>query len=318
MNKNIRSYVKADLNDLEALIKIALQPDKSIVSNESFDLYITGGKKLRPILSILVGKLGATEHRSSILHTAASLELIHMASLVHDDIIDDSNLRRNRKTTYYKHGYFQAINTGNYLISSAIRLVSDIHDPKFHQSYSSMIKKIVAGELFQFDTQFDDSQTIDDYYEKIYKKTALLIMLSIELSAYAGHISDEKRKKLTDFGYNIGMSFQIIDDCLDYTATKKTLGKPSFSDLENGHYTLPVLLLRDKDSHFKEMLHVYSKDQSSKEELIEYLLNSDAIESSKRVSDEFLDKALINIEDIEEPIKRYLTEMVEKLRTRLN
>ncbi|CAD2075664.1 polyprenyl synthetase family protein [Phocicoccus pinnipedialis] len=318
MNKSIRAFVKTDLKEVEALIKLALQPNKSIVSNESFDLYITGGKKLRPILSILVGKLGQPEYRSSILHTAASLELIHMASLVHDDIIDDSNLRRNRKTTYYKHGYFQAINTGNYLISSAIRLVSDIHDPKFHKTYSTMIKKIVTGELFQFDTQFDDTQTIEDYYEKIYKKTALLIMLSIELSAYAAHISDVTRKNLTEFGYNIGMSFQIIDDCLDYTASKKTLGKPSFSDLSNGHYTLPVLLLRDTDSEFKEMLKTYSREQSGKDELIKYLLDSKAIEASKRVSNEFLDNALVNIIEIDEPIKQYLIEMVEKLRTRLN
>lgn len=318
MRKSFRSFIKNDLKEVEALIKVALQPDESIVSNESFDLYVTGGKKLRPTLSLLVGKLGAPEHYSSVLHTAASLELIHMASLVHDDIIDDSSLRRNRETTYYKHGYFQAINTGNYLISTSIRLVSDIHNPVFHKNYSTMIKKIVTGELFQFDTQFDDTQRLEDYYEKIYKKTALLIMLSIELGAYAAHLDDTTRNNLTQFGYHVGMSFQIIDDCLDFIGTKKSLGKPSYTDLENGHYTLPVLLLRDRDETFREMLRLYTKEQTNKEELINYLLNTDAIDWAKDISDTYLDKALLDIEDIKAPIKEYFIELIEKLRTRLN
>lgn len=318
MTKPFKSFIKPDLKKIEAYIKKNLDPGTSIVNDESFNLYVTGGKKLRPSLALLVGKLGDKDKYNDLIKTAASLELIHMASLVHDDIIDDSETRRKRKTTFYKYGYFQAVNTGNFLISSAIEAVSHIEHQEFHDTYALAMRQIVEGELFQFDTQFDDMQTIDNYLDKIYKKTALLIVLSIKLGAFATNVDRKVLKSLIEYGYNVGMSFQIIDDYLDFTASEKILGKPKFSDLKNGHYTLPVLLLRNKDSTFRSMLKKYSKHRANSEELSKYILESNAIQESKAISNKYLDDALQNVTDIESPIKEYLVEVVEKLRDRLN
>src|SRR5699024_5525644 len=232
-----------------------------------------GGKKIRPTFNLLVSKLGNPDKYDDIIKTSASLELIHMASLVHDDIIDDSRLRRGDLSVYYKHGYLQAVNTGNYLLSTSLLLVSSIEHRAFHEIYSHAVKDIVSGELFQFDHQFNADQTLDDYYEKIYHKTTLLIELSIRMGAYAAEVSDHTTEALMKYGHHIGMSFQIIDDCLDFIGDEKQLGKPKFSDLDNGHYTLPVLLLRDRDAAFKDKLTAYKNDHSLLSSLIDDLMN---------------------------------------------
>lgn len=307
-----------ELSLVKKIVKSELQPNGIIANDKSFELFSSGGKKLRPMFTILTGKLGELERYDDVLKTSASLELLHMASLVHDDIIDDSKLRRGKPTVYYEHGYLQAVNTGNYLLSSALLIVSQINSHKFHQAYSAGIQEIVRGELIQFDTQFDAQQTLDDYYKKIYRKTALLIVLSIELGGYASHLDEETINKLKTYGRHIGMSFQIIDDCLDFTGSERTLGKPNFSDIKNGHYTLPVLLLRDKDPVFKEMLEKFSKDKQNAEALIAYILKTDSVDRALAISTSYIETAVAEIESIDSPIKQYFIDISNLLKNRRN
>lgn len=316
--KPLKKFMSGELNRVKKIVKSSLKPNGTIVNDMSFQLYNSGGKKLRPMFTILAGKLGDTAHYEDVLKTSASLELLHMATLVHDDIIDDSALRRGKPTVFYEHGYFQAINTGNYLLSSALQIVSKINNPKFHETYSSGIREIVQGELIQFDTQFDARQSLDEYYRKIYRKTALLIVLSIELGGYAAELNDKLMQHLSTYGYHIGMSFQIIDDCLDFTGSTSTLGKPNYSDIKNGHYTLPVLLLRDSDAEFKKMLEEFSETKENPEQLIQYILNTDALDRALEVSTEHLNAALAETEHIDAPIKQYFIEIADMLKNRRN
>lgn len=313
-----KEFLASDFDEVNLLIKESLNPNGIIVNDSSYDLFQSGGKKIRPTFTLLVGRLGDRSNHSDVIRVGASLELLHMASLVHDDIIDDSKLRRGRDTVYYNRGYLQAVNTGNYLLSTSLELVSTIEQRELHEAFSIAMRDIVIGELFQFDHQFNVEQTLDDYYKKIYRKTALLIELSIKMGAYAANVSDEKFSALLKYGYHIGMSFQIIDDCLDFTGDEKHLGKPKFSDLENGHYTLPVLLLRDSDHSFKEKLRTYKDDRSVLGSLIEDLLSSNTIEESIQISTEHIEVAKASISDIEEPIRTYLIQIAEKLANRLN
>lgn len=316
--KSLKKFMAGELSLVKKIVKDELKPNGTVVNDESFELFNSGGKKLRPMFTILSGKLGELERYEDVLKTSASLELLHMASLVHDDIIDDSELRRGKPTVYHQHGYFQAVNTGNYLLSSALQIVSKIDSVKFHQAYSAGIKEIVQGEMIQFDKQFDAHQTYDDYYRKIYRKTALLILLSIELGGYASHLDEETMSKLTTYGYHIGMSFQIIDDCLDFTGNERTLGKPNFSDIKNGHYTLPVLLLRDSDPEFKTMLERFSNDKENAAELIDYILNTDSVDRSLEISTSHIDSAVAAVDSIESPIKQYFLEIATMLKNRRN
>lgn len=316
--KPLRKFMTGELSLVKKIVKNELKPNGTIANDKSFELFSSGGKKLRPMFTILTGKLGGSEHYDDVLKTSASLELLHMASLVHDDIIDDSELRRGKPTVYHQHGYFQAVNTGNYLLSSALLVVSKINSPEFHLAYSSGIQEIVKGELIQFDTQFDARQTLDDYYQKIYRKTALLIVLSIELGGYASHLDEETMEKLKLYGKHIGMSFQIIDDCLDFTGSERTLGKPKFSDIKNGHYTLPVLLLRDSDAQFKSMLEQHSKDKNDADKLIDYLLKTDSVDRALEISTAHIESAVAAIESIDSPIKQYFIDISNLLKNRRN
>lgn len=316
--KTVKQYLASDFEAVTGIIKEHLNPNEVLVNDKSYELFISGGKKIRPTFTLLVGKLGESGKFPDVLKVSASLELIHMASLVHDDIIDNSELRRGRATVYYEHGYLQAINTGNYLLSTSLSLVSTIEHRALHESFSKAIRDIIDGELFQLDHQFNAHQTMDDYYRKIYRKTALLIELSIKMGAYASNVDQRTLDVLLDYGYHIGMSFQIIDDCLDFIGNEKTLGKPKFSDLENGHYTLPVLILRNEDPDFRRQLEAFDGEEEQLEELIEGLLRSDAIDQAISISNSHIREALAAIEGIEEPIRKYLQEIAEKLSNRLN
>lgn len=316
--KTAREYLNQEFEDVKQLIKRSLNPNGITVNDSSYELFESGGKKIRPTFTLLVGKLGNPDKYDDVIKTSASLELIHMASLVHDDIIDDSRLRRGEQTVYYKYGYLQAVNTGNYLLSTSLLLVSNIEHKAFHEAFSFAVKDIVSGELFQFDHQFNAEQSLDDYYEKIYHKTTLLIELSIKMGAYAAEVPEDTTKALLKYGYHIGMSFQIIDDCLDFIGEEEKLGKPKFSDLDNGHYTLPVLLLRNQNAEFKGKLTAYKNDHSLLNSLIDDLLNADTIEKSIEISNSHIEQAVEAIEDIDEPIRNYLMQITEKLSNRLN
>ena len=310
-----KEFLASDFEEVKELIKESLDPNGIIVNDSSYELFQYGGKKIRPTFTLLVGRLGDRRLHDDVIRAGASLELLHM---VHDDIIDNSTLRRGRDTVYYQHGYLQAVNTGNYLLSTSLELVSTIEHEKLHDAFSAAMKDIVSGELFQFDQQFNAEQTLDDYYKKIYRKTALLIELSIEMGAYAARVTDEELDSLLKYGYHIGMSFQIIDDCLDFTGDEKNLGKPKFSDLENGHYTLPVLLLKDSDPLFKQKLSDFREDRRIRESLIRELLSSDAIGESIRISGGHIEEAKTAVKDINEPIRTYLLQIAEKLANSLN
>lgn len=314
---SLKKYLAPDFIKVDRLIRKSLEPSGVLSNDLGLKLYKSGGKKIRPTLSILAGRLGNPDKMDDVYKVSASLELLHMATLVHDDIIDDSKLRRGRPTAYYDYGYFQAVTTGNLLLSTAVHIVSDIEHPEFHTTYSEAIEQIVSGELLQFNHQFNSRQSYDDYYKKIYRKTALLIVLSVRLGSYASHLDEETMENLTAFANHIGLSFQIIDDILDFTGDEAALGKPKFSDLANGHYTLPVLLLRDEDERFSRNLDDFKENPGLLDDLIEQILDSNALEEAMQISTRHYDKAISHLSGIREPVRGYLLEIAEKLEKRL-
>lgn len=315
---SVNEFLAHDFQNVQQIIEKEISPDAVAVKQKSFELFQNGGKKIRPTFTLLVGKLGCAFYQQDIYRTAASLELIHMATLVHDDIIDNSELRRGRATVYYERGYHQAVFTGNFLLSTALKLVSHIDNKEFHNVYAETIQTIVKGELTQFDQQFNARITLDDYYEKTYRKTALLIETSVVLGALASHLPDALTKQLKTYAYHIGMSFQIIDDCLDFTGDEALLGKPKYSDMKNGHYTLPVILLRDKNPEFAAMLDTYSRDKTEPDVLINMILASDSIDQAIDKSADHIAKAIQATDGINEEIRFYLVDMADKLQKRIS
>lgn len=145
-----------------------------------------------------------------------------------------------------------AILTGNFLLALGLEHLSEIRDNRIHHIISNSIVNVGLGELFQFQDRFNSEQSITNYLRRINRKTALLIQLATEVGAITSEANDETIRKLKMIGHYIGMSFQIVDDILDFTSTEKKLGKPVGSDLMNGHITLPVLLEMKKIRHLRK------------------------------------------------------------------
>jgi heptaprenyl diphosphate synthase len=202
--------------------------------------FLTGtGKKLRPILVLLSGRIG--RYRADrIVPLAAALELVHMASLLHDDVIDSSDTRRGEVTVNAKWGNQIAVLLGDFFYAKALNLVGDL-DKEGFLAISQVINTLTEGEFEQLSHQFNTALTEDDYLQRIEKKTAGFIATCCKLGALYSEASEDVVSLLTRYGYNLGMAYQIRDDILDFIADDQVAGKPIGNDIAQGIITLPVI-----------------------------------------------------------------------------
>lgn len=290
--KLMYSYLDSDINIVEKELENRIQTDSSLLRQASLHTLQAGGKRLRPVFVLLAGKFGNYDI-NVIKNVAVALELIHMASLVHDDVIDDADLRRGKPTIKSKWDNRIAMYTGDYIFALAIELMTKIENPLAHKILSKAIVELCIGEIEQIKDKYNFDQDIKNYLRRIKRKTALLIAVSCQLGAIAAGVDEKIHKKLYRFGYYVGMSFQITDDVLDFTATEKELGKPAGSDLIQGNITLPVLFAMENNTYRQKINAVHENmNKSDLAEVIQLIKGSDAIERSLAVSDKYLDKAI--------------------------
>lgn len=296
--KMMYSFLNSDINIVEKELEDTIQTESLLLRQASLHLLQAGGKRIRPVFVLLAGKFG-TYDINEIKNVAVALELIHMASLVHDDVIDDAEIRRGKPTIKAKWDNRIAMYTGDYIFARAIELMTKIEKPVAHKILSNAIVELCIGEIEQIKDKYRFDQHLKDYLRRIKRKTALLIAVSCQLGAVAAGVEEHLHKKLFRFGYYVGMSFQIIDDVLDFTATEKELGKPAGSDLVQGNITLPVLFAME-DENIKNTIKNVHEDMDKKEleNCIQLIKNSGGIERSLKISDQYLEKALQVLDEL--------------------
>lgn len=206
------------------------------------------GKRLRPILVILAASLGEADPRA-IIHVGAAVELIHLASLVHDDIIDGAKRRRGRPSVAAKWGNHTAVLVGDYLWAQAYMLLTCQAQYGVVGTMSGAIADMCQGELTQLASLYDPSGGEEAYLTRIRLKTASLFAACCRAGAQLAGLDPACTEALADFGLQLGFAFQLKDDVLDFTASARTLGKPVGSDLRRGILTLPALRLLDDSQH---------------------------------------------------------------------
>jgi len=232
--------VSGDLAEVEAgLRQFALSQERTLTGIGTH-LLRAGGKRLRPALFLLSAKTQAY-NPERLLPVAAALELIHMASLVHDDVIDEATTRRGRKTANAKWGNLVSVLAGDFLFAQAFASISHIADRRIIGALSQLVSNMCEGEITQFVNIFNPAQTEEEYLLRIQKKTADFLACACELGSYMANAGEVVIDGLKEYGYCIGMAFQITDDILDVVADDEELGKPVGNDLKQGIITLPII-----------------------------------------------------------------------------
>ncbi|TFE00411.1 heptaprenyl diphosphate synthase component II [Jeotgalibacillus sp. R-1-5s-1] len=292
------SFLKSDIEVIEEELNQAIDSDTSLLKDASLHLLEAGGKRIRPVFVLLSAKIGNYDIHK-VKNVAVALELIHMASLVHDDVIDNSDMRRGRKTIQAEWDNQVAMYTGDYMFARALNYMTSLRDPEAHKILSNAIVELCLGEIAQIEDKYRFDQNLRDYFRRIKRKTALLIAVSCQLGAVAGETDKESQKRLFWFGYYVGMAYQITDDILDFTSTEEELGKPAGGDLLQGNITLPVFFAMEDDILRRKVLRVHEETSPNEmKELIELIKTSDAITQSAEVSQRYLKKALKQLDGL--------------------
>lgn len=296
--KMMYSFLNSDINIIEKSLEDTVLGESPLLQQASLHLLQAGGKRIRPVFVLLAGKFG-DYNINVIKDVAVALELIHMASLVHDDVIDDAELRRGRPTIKSKWDNRFAMYSGDYIFAKGLELMTNIQDPVAHKILSKTLVELCIGEIEQIKDKYRFDQNLRDYLLRIKRKTALLIAASCQLGAVAAGVEEEIHQKLYRFGYYVGMSFQITDDVLDFTGTEKELGKPAGGDLLQGNITLPVLFAMENEFLRSEIVKVHENmSHNDIQNVINLIKESDAIEKSLEISDRYLQKALMVLESL--------------------
>ncbi len=218
------------------------------------NIKLMSGKRVRGLLVLLACEAACGKAKESALNTAAAVEFLHHATLIHDDIVDNSRKRRGEETLNKKLGYEFSVLTGDYLLSKVNAIIFGENDREIFRIITECVIEICEGEIEEVYNKGNARLNEKQYLEIIRKKTAALIRASVEAGAAAGGMK-KRQKELAEFGTYLGMAFQIKDDILDMTATSRRLGKPAGSDIKEGKATLPyILALRNSTNGEKEKM----------------------------------------------------------------
>ncbi|EIA20908.1 heptaprenyl diphosphate synthase component II [Listeria fleischmannii] len=286
--------VQKDIEAIEVELKQAVSnADAETTSASALHLLEAGGKRIRPMFVCLTARLGKPKDFSLVRDAAVAIELIHMASIVHDDVVDDAELRRGRQTIKAIWGNHIAMYTGDFLFAKSLEYMTKIDNIKAHQMLSAVTVELAVGEIEQIKDKFNFNQSVRSYLRRIKRKTALLIAASSGLGGILADLPDKMDDQLYLFGYYVGMAFQITDDILDFMGTERVLGKPAGEDLRQGNITLPVFFAM-RDPLLKKRISRVTEDSTDEEinHLVDAIKASGAIEASEQVATAYLKKAM--------------------------
>ncbi|AIQ42403.1 polyprenyl synthetase family protein [Paenibacillus sp. FSL R5-0912] len=296
----IFGLLNKDMDQIEKELYRSVQGDDDLLTETSLHLLKAGGKRLRPVFVLMGGKFGQYD-LDKLKRVAIPLELIHSASLVHDDVIDNAELRRGEPTVKAKWGDKIAMYTGDYIYAKALVMTSELKNPRIHQLLSKAMVEMSIGEMEQIRDFFNSGQSVRHYLRRIRRKTALLIAVSCQLGALAAEAEPETARLLYNYGYNVGMAFQIRDDLLDLSGTEKQIGKPPGSDMRQGNITLPVIYSL-QDSRLREglmeELERIRAGNGGVGRAIDLILSGDGIARAEELASRYISKALEALEQL--------------------
>lgn len=306
--------IKKELLEITQIIeKHAKCRDKKIEQSIK-DLAQAGGKMIRPAFTVIAAQFGEYEpERTRAL--GAVVEMFHMATLVHDDVIDDADLRRGKPTIQSKYGKEYAVYIGDYLFCVCFKVLAETASLQSIQLDSRSMSRICLGEVEQLSSRFNTEVSVKHYLKRVSGKTAELFSLSLYIGAAESNCPQKVAKKFWRIGHQVGMAFQIIDDILDYTSNEDTLGKDYANDLTDGVYNLPLIYALERRP--KDLIALLEKGDYTKDDIQEIIKLTEAyggIQKAKDLANKYTQKAYKLIDTLpEHEYKEVLKEVVMML-----
>ncbi|AYW47621.1 geranylgeranyl pyrophosphate synthase [Tetragenococcus osmophilus] len=316
--------LQPELTQTMKLMENSIELKNKAVKAALLEMIGAGGKLLRPAYQLLFSQFGPERNRQKAIALAAAIEMLHTATLIHDDIVDDATLRRNLPTVSAEFDNNTAVYAGDYLFVACFKLMSNYTGSlRSLQSNAISMEKILSGELGQMEDHYNLSISVDDYLSNISGKTAELFALSCSVGAFESGTSQLFAKNVSNIGHNIGMAFQIIDDILDYTQAQTETGKPVLNDIRQGVYTLPLIYALQTDPRQLTSL-LEKKEQMTENDIqkVYQLINKlGGVTKAQNLANFYTKQALKKIENLPdnaENTKTTLQQLTRTLLTRTN
>ncbi|NLU52926.1 MAG: polyprenyl synthetase family protein [Clostridiaceae bacterium] len=306
--------IKAELAAFEDYLKSRLSSRIEFLDIASKGVVLSGGKRLRPAFTIIAA-LHGDYNRERVFPAAAAVEILHAATLIHDDIIDNAKTRRGQMTLSEKHNINLAVYTGDYLFAKSLRLLVDTGlKPEKLNVLARTISIICECEIDQYIGKYDIG-TVKNYLKRIIGKTGMLFSASLILGAKTANLSDDVARLFGRFGNSFGAAFQIRDDLLDILSDQKTEGKPVLNDLKEGIATLPIIISASKNPELREMVNdFFDGNGGDINQLIQAVISSGGIKDSEKLKNRYVQKCKSYIEQMPKtPYTDALNEIVDWL-----
>ena len=312
--------VESDLDQLVENLKQLVGARNPILYAAAEHLFQAGGKRMRPAIVFLLSRAIAGDDDISARHRrlAEITEMIHTASLFHDDVVDEADMRRGVETVNYRFGNRIAIQAGDFMFAQASWYLANLDSLPVVKLLSEVIKDFAEGEIQQGLSSFDTDVSLESYLEKSYYKTASLIANSAKAAGVLSDVSSDLQEDLYQFGRGVGLALQVVDDILDFTGTTDALGKPAGSDLKSGNLTAPVLFAMEEKPYLQVLIERELTEPGDLEEAIALINNSQGIARSRALAESFSAQALQRLEKLpSSPSKQALVELTDYIIKRL-
>ena len=297
MKIKIYDVVSSEMKDLEDSLTQSLSSDIDLATEVSSYLVNSGGKRVRPLVCILTAKAFGYVGEE-LIQLASAIELLHTATLIHDDVVDESSYRRGKESIHKKWDNAHGVLVGDFVYSKAFQLMASLKNPEIIKILADSTNIISEGEVLQLSLNSKSVISDDDYFEIIGRKTAELFKASSKSGAVLSGASIKEIDSAGDFAYSLGIAFQIQDDLLDYFGNKKLTGKKIGKDFEEGKITLPLLRTIELTSNQnkKNILKLISKkDSSSLSKVIEIIKGSGALKEVQEIYNSYIEDCLSKV-----------------------
>jgi octaprenyl-diphosphate synthase len=296
----IQSLMKSDMEKTDNILIDRLNSNVDLISQMSHYIIASGGKRIRPLLLLLCARAtnyGGTEHHAM----AVVIELIHTATLLHDDVVDESTTRRNQDTANELWGNAASVLVGDFLYSRAFEILVEPNSMSIMRILSKATNQIAEGEVLQLLNIKNANVSQTKYFNVIEQKTARLFEAACKIGALLSDSSEKTINSLGDFGLHLGIAFQIIDDALDYESNSTTMGKEVGDDLSEGKITLPMIYALEKTSGSENKIlrdAIKTADASNIDKIINILCSVNAFEFTRKIAENESQKALKSLKNI--------------------